>query len=163
MLFYLSIPGRKTVSFPKKITSGENLYKKCQNDLQDDDFKICFLVRSSIEAQKQTAIDKITALIKLMGGNVSYSGNYPGWKYEPKSNLRTLCIKVYKEQYKKTPIVTSIHAGLECGLFADKLKGLDAVSLGPNILDIHTPRERLEIASVERVWNFLLRVLEMIK
>lgn len=131
--------------------------------LQDDDFKICFLVRSSIEAQKQTAIDKITALIKLMGGNVSYSGNYPGWKYEPKSSLRELCIKVYKEQYKKNPIVTSIHAGLECGLFADKLKGLDAVSIGPNILDIHTPRERLEIASVERVWRFVLGVLKEIK
>ncbi|MBP5532365.1 MAG: aminoacyl-histidine dipeptidase [Lachnospiraceae bacterium] len=131
--------------------------------LQEDDFKICFLVRSSIEAQKQTAIDKITALIKLMGGDVSYSGNYPGWKYEPDSKLRELCVKVYKDQYGTDPVVTTIHAGLECGLFADKLKGLDAISIGPNILDIHTPRERLDIASVKRVWTFVLGVLKNIK
>ena len=131
--------------------------------LQADVFKICFLVRSSIEAQKKTAIDKITTLIKLMGGSVSYSGNYPGWKYEPASKLREICVKVYKEQYGADPIVTTIHAGLECGIFADKLKGLDAISIGPNILDIHTPRERLEIASVERVWKFVLGVLEMIR
>lgn len=131
--------------------------------LQADVFKICFLVRSSIEAQKKNAIDKITTLIKLMGGSVSYSGNYPGWKYEPASKLREICVKVYKEQYGADPIVTTIHAGLECGIFADKLKGLDAISIGPNILDIHTPRERLEIASVERVWKFVLGVLEMIR
>ena len=130
--------------------------------LQENDLKICFLVRSSIEAQKKTAIDKVTTLIKLMGGSVSYSGNYPGWKYEPASKLREICVKVYKEQYGADPIVTTIHAGLECGIFADKLKGLDAISIGPNILDIHTPRERLEIASVERVWKFVLEVLEMI-
>ena len=98
-----------------------------------------------------------------MGGSVSYSGNYPGWKYEPASKLREICVKVYKEQYGADPIVTTIHAGLECGIFADKLKGLDAISIGPNILDIHTPRERLEIASVERVWKFVLGVFEMIR
>ena len=132
-------------------------------ELLDDEFKICFLVRSSLEAQKQTAIDRITALIKLMGGDVLYSGNYPGWKYEPESKIRELCVKVYKEQYGTEPVVTTIHAGLEGGIFVDKLKGLDAISIGPNILDIHTPRERLEIASVERVWRFVLGVLKEIK
>ena len=131
--------------------------------LNDSDFKICFLVRSSIEAQKKTAIECVTTLIKLMGGCVSYSGNYPGWKYEPESKLRELCVKTYKEQYGTDPVVTTIHAGLECGIFADKLKGLDAISIGPNILDIHTPRERLDIASVERVWKFVLKVLESFK
>ena len=131
--------------------------------LNDNSFKICFLVRSSIEAQKKTAIECVTTLIKLMGGSVSYTGNYPGWKYEPDSKLRELCVRIYKEQYGTDPVVTTIHAGLECGIFADKLKDLDAISIGPNILDIHTPRERLDIASVERVWKFVLKVLESFK
>lgn len=132
-------------------------------DLKEDNFCISFLVRSSINAQKESAVNKNTKLIHLFGGSVSYTGNYPGWKYEPDSKLRELCVKTYKEQYGTDPVVTTIHAGLECGIFADKLKGLDAISVGPNILDIHTPRERLDIASVERVWKFVLRVLESFK
>ena len=87
-------------------------------------------------------------------------GNYPGWKYVRESKFRDLCVKKYNELYGKDPVITSIHAGLECGLFAEKLEGLDAISIGPNILDIHTPMERLEISSVERTWKLILRILE---
>ena len=123
-------------------------------------FSFDILVRSSIEGQKKTAINRIVELVKLMGGSTSFTGNYPGWRFDPNSKLREKCIRIYKKQYGKDPIVLSIHAGLECGIFADKLPGLDVVSIGPDILDIHTPSERLDIASVKRVWEFLISVLE---
>jgi len=128
--------------------------------LEDNTFKISFLARSMVDSQKDAVVKRITELIVSLGGTVSYQGNYPGWKYEPESPLRDKCVKVYKELYGKDPVINTIHAGLECGLFADKLDGLDAVSIGPDIFDIHTPRERLSIASVGRVWTFLLRLLE---
>ena len=69
-------------------------------------------------------------------------------------------VKTYEELYGKTPVVEAIHAGLECGLFCDRLPGLDAVSFGPQMRDIHTSRERLSIPSVQRTWEYLLAVLE---
>ena len=128
--------------------------------LEDNVFKMGFLVRSSIESQKESALNKIKILIELLGGKIKLFGNYPGWKFEPDSTLRDICVQAYKDSYGKEPIVDTIHAGLECGIFVDKLKGLDAISFGPNILDIHTPNERLDIASVERVWKMLLMILE---
>ena len=131
--------------------------------IEDDEFKISYLVRSAIDSQKESAIAKIRSLIELFGGSLSLCGNYPGWKFETVSPLREACVKAYKECYGKEPIVDAIHAGLECGIFVDKLKGLDAISFGPNILDIHTPNERLDIASVKRVWKMLLNILENLK
>ena len=128
--------------------------------LEEDCFKLGFLVRSSIEGQKKTAIKIISDLIELLGGKVSYTGDYPGWNYRADSKVREKCEKIYCQQYGKKPLVLSIHAGLECGIFINKLPGLDAVSFGPDILDIHTPRERLNIESVKRVWEFLLAFLK---
>ena len=68
-------------------------------------------------------------------------------------------VAVFRDQYGREPQVEAIHAGVECGLFAGKLPGLDAVSIGPDLTDIHTPRERMHVASVQRVWRFLLEVL----
>ncbi|MBR5178363.1 MAG: aminoacyl-histidine dipeptidase [Lachnospiraceae bacterium] len=131
--------------------------------LEKEVFNISFLVRSSVESQKETCINRIKALIKTLHGKVTLCGNYPGWKYKKDSPLREACIKAYKKCYGKKPVIDIIHAGLECGLFVDKLEGLDAISFGPNILDIHTPNERLDIASVGRVWKMLLNILESMK
>ena len=128
--------------------------------IDEDSFKMSILVRSSIESQKTDAIKKIRICVEMMDGSVELKGNYPGWKFENESALRELCISSFKHVYGKDPLVNIIHAGLECGLFVDKLGGLDAISFGPNILDIHTPKERLDIASVERVWRMLLDILE---
>ena len=132
-------------------------------ELKPDKFCFSFLVRSSIDAQKDAAVAKIAKLAKILGGKVSYTGNYPGWKFSADSPLREVCRETYVELFNKEPVISSIHAGLECGLFASKLLGLDAISIGPDILDIHTPNERLDIASVGRVWKFLLTVLEKMK
>ena len=78
----------------------------------------------------------------------------------PESRLRDVCRRVYTEQTGREPQVVTIHAGLECGLLAEKLPGLDGVSVGPDMADIHTPRESLSIPSVGRVYAFVLGVLK---
>ena len=88
------------------------------------------------------------------------TGDYPAWKYEPFSPIRSLCADVFRDLYRTEPKIEAVHAGLECGYFADKIRGLDCVSFGPDLLDIHTPRERMRISSVQRVWRFLLEVLK---
>ncbi len=139
------------------VQTSQNMGVTC---LKENEFLMGFLVRSSIDRQKDTAVNRISALIKMLGGSVELFGNYPGWKYAADSKLRDLCVKNYRKLFGKEPVVNSIHAGLECGILADKLKGLDVVSMGPNILDIHTPKERLDIASVERTWKLILGILE---
>lgn len=87
-------------------------------------------------------------------------GEYPAWEYKKDSHLREVMVQVYKEMFGKEPKVLAIHAGLECGLLAEKMPGLDCVSIGPQMHDIHTSREKLDIASTARTWNFLLKVLK---
>ena len=87
-------------------------------------------------------------------------GEYPAWEYKKDSVLRDTMVEIYRKMYNSDPQVLAIHAGLECGLLGEKLPGLDCVSIGPQMHDIHTSRERLEIASTERVWKFLLEVLK---
>lgn len=86
-------------------------------------------------------------------------GAYPAWEYRKDSPLRDLMCEVYREQFGKEPEIQAIHAGLECGLLSDKLPGLDCVSFGPEMADIHTSREKLSIASVGRMWDYLLEIL----
>ncbi|MBQ4252374.1 MAG: aminoacyl-histidine dipeptidase, partial [Erysipelotrichaceae bacterium] len=87
-------------------------------------------------------VDRLTALTEFVGGSVSVSGDYPGWQYRRESPLRDLLVDVFTEQYGHAPRVEAIHAGLECGLFCGKLPGLDCVSVGPDLDEIHTFRER---------------------
>ena len=85
------------------------------------------------------------------------------WEYRKDSPLRERMVAVFREQYGREPKVEAIHAGVECGLFAGKLPGLDCVSFGPDLTEIHTCRERMHIASVQRVWRYTLEVLRRCK
>ena len=125
-----------------------------------DRFSATFSVRSSVNAEKQEVLDQLKALADMLGGTYSQDGEYPAWEFRKESRLRDTMVRVYRELFGQEPKVEAIHAGLECGLFSQKLEGLDCVSIGPNIRDIHTTRERLEIASTERIWKFLLEVLK---
>jgi len=118
-----------------------------------------FAVRSSMESAKYALIDRISATAEIAGADISVAGVYPGWKYRVVSPLRDKMKKVYETMYGSEPTIEAIHAGLECGFFSEKIDGLDCVSIGPDILDIHTPRERLDVTSVARVWDFLCTVL----
>lgn len=119
-----------------------------------------FNVRSSVDSQKEMLKNRLVSLTTQLGGQVEYLGDYAGWQYQEKSPLRDRMVQVFEKQYGKQPKVEAIHAGLECGMFAGKIPGLDCVSVGPDLFDIHTPRERLSISSVQRLWKFLVEVLK---
>ena len=88
---------------------------------------------------------------------------YPGWEYAKESNIRDICIEAYKDMFNKEPLVGAIHAGLECGLLMDKIPGLDAISMGPDAYDAHSPNEHVSISSVENIYNLLCEILKRIK
>lgn len=126
----------------------------------DTDFHMSWSVRSSVNKEKEELLEKIQKLADFHGAQSTVQGEYPAWEYKKDSVLRDTMTRVYTEMYGKEPKIVAIHAGLECGILSEKLPGLDCVSIGPNMQDIHTSRERLEIASVKRTWDFLLEVLK---
>lgn len=125
----------------------------------EDSVSLCYSVRSSVESEKHALVERLQCLTGALYGSTEISGDYPAWEYRENSPLRRLMSRIYAERYKKEPVIQSIHAGVECGLFAGKLPGLDCVSFGPDILDIHTPNESLGIESVKRTWEYLLEIL----
>ena len=125
-----------------------------------DRFTATFSVRSSVNAEKEGLITKLKELADFYNGAYSQSGTYPAWEFKKDSRLRDVMVPIYTQMFGKEPKVLAIHAGLECGLLGDKLPGLDCVSIGPQMHDIHTSREKLEIASTKRTWDFLLEVLK---
>ena len=119
-------------------------------------------VRSSVEPAMEHIREKICFLAEFLGGTAKAEGGYPAWEYKEDSPLRHVMAEVYEELYGRPPKVAAIHAGLECGVFYRAIPGLDCVSIGPDILDIHTPDEKLSIPSTRRVFDYLLDVLKRI-
>ena len=117
-------------------------------------------VRSNIDEKKDELLKTLMDICDINKATYSTHGDYPGWAYKKDSVLREKMIKIYEEMYGEKPMVMALHAGLECGVFAKKIPGLDAVSFGPWLYDIHTTKERMSLSSAERVWNFILKVLE---
>ena len=126
---------------------------------EDDAVELHFGVRSSVASQKEMLTERLTVLTHQLGGTVEVFGDYPAWEYRAESPLRELMCEVYREQYGAEPKIEAIHAGLECGLLCEKLPGLDCVSIGPELLEIHTARERMSVESVGRVWRYVREVL----
>ena len=122
--------------------------------------KMTFSVRSSVNSEKQELLGKLKELAAFYGADYSQMGEYPAWEYKADSKLRSIMVDTYTRMYGKEPEVLAIHAGLECGLLGEKLPGLDCVSIGPQMQDIHTSREKLDIASTARTWDFLLEILK---
>ena len=121
---------------------------------------LTFSVRSSVNSEKEELLQKLRDLAAFYDAGYSQMGEYPAWEYKTDSSLREKMVSIYTEMFGKEPKVVAIHAGLECGLLSEKLPGLDCVSIGPQMHDIHTSREKLEILSTERTWKFLLEVLK---
>lgn len=147
-----SIPGLPETSLNLGIVS-----------LQGDEAHLTFSVRSSVSSRKQKIIDKLCCVAEVCGTQAQVSGEYPAWEYAENSPLRDRMVRIFHEQYGSEPQVVAIHAGLECGILSEKLPGLDCVSFGPDLPDIHTANERMNIPSVQRVWAFLLEVLRQSK
>lgn len=115
--------------------------------------------RSSIGSLKQAINNQFTSLAYLVGAELVIDSDYPEWQYNPDSNLRTHFEKVYKDMFKKDSEVVAIHAGVECGLFKEKLPDLDMISIGPDMADVHTPNEHVSISSIQRTYSYLVEVL----
>jgi len=107
--------------------------------------------------------DKLINIIEVVGGEAEVMGDYPAWEYKAESKLREEIAVAFENVYGKEVKFDAIHAGLECGILSEKIEGLDCVSFGPQNFDIHTPQERLNIESTERVWNFLVEFLKQAK
>ncbi|MGN0264700.1 MAG: aminoacyl-histidine dipeptidase [Oliverpabstia sp.] len=130
--------------------------------LEEDALYASCGVRSSFGSAKLHVSDQICYLTEFLGGEYHTHGDYPAWEYKKDSRLREIMSEVYKNMFNKEPVVKAIHAGLECGLFYDSIPGLDCVSFGPNMKDIHTTEEKLSISSTARMWDYLVKVLEEI-
>ena len=126
----------------------------------EEELKLTFAVRSSVNQEKRDLLQKLRDIAAAYGADYSEMGDYPAWEYKKDSNLRDTMVRIYTEMFGKEPQVVAIHAGLECGILSDKLPGLDCVSIGPQMHDIHTSREKLEIESTRRTWEFLLEILK---
>ena len=125
-----------------------------------DRLNVTLSVRSSVNAEKLELLAQLKKMAEMFEADYSENGAYPAWEYKKESRLRDVMVATYRDLFGKEPKVEAIHAGLECGLFSEKLPGLDCVSIGPEMHDIHTSRERLEIGSTQRTWEFLLAVLK---
>ena len=119
-------------------------------------------VRSSIDSAKAALIGQLKSIGALADARVEVTGDYPGWTYRKESLLREKMVDSYRKLYGEEPKVEAIHAGVECGLLAYKIPELDCVSIGPEMKNIHTTEEELSISSAERVWNYLLNVLQVL-
>ena len=132
-------------------------------ELKEDALVTETSIRSSVGSRKEDLRDKLINIIELVGGEAEVIGDYPAWEYKAESKLREEIAVAYQNVYGVAPEFTAIHAGLECGILSEKIDGLDCVSFGPENFDIHTPKERLNIASTERVWKFLIEYLKQAK
>ena len=128
--------------------------------LDKEAFSMTFSVRSSVNGEKTELLERLEKLAGMYDAAYESKGHYPAWEYKADSILRDVMVSEYKAMFSADPAVVSIHAGLECGLLGEKIEGLDAVSIGPEMHDIHTSRERLGIASTARMWEFIKAVLK---
>ncbi len=131
--------------------------------LKSGSFCASFSLRSSVEKEKTALAEKISGIISDFGGRAEVDGDYPGWEFNPDSDLLKHMKHVFYDMFGKEPVIEAIHAGLECGIFAGKLPGLECVSISPDVFDIHTPDERLDLASTQKTWDFVKNVLKTMR
>lgn len=129
-------------------------------DANGDEIKILLSPRSSITSLQEDVKDRIRILAEVLGFDVVFEYEYPGWSYAEHSAVRDVFCESYRELFGTELRIESIHAGLECGLFAAALDGLDAIAVGPQLADVHTPDEHMDLASFERFYVLLVDVLK---
>ena len=132
-------------------------------ETSQDAVRTVSLIRSSVESRKQQLREQLEVCARVAGGTARTVSEHPAWQFDPDSELRKVMVDIYERMFGKEPVVSAVHAGLECGLFLGKRPDLDCVSFGPNILDIHSFNEKLDIASTERTWEFLKEILKELK
>ncbi len=129
----------------------------------DDLVEVLVSQRSSTESSLENIGNTIAATFELAGADVEFSDRYPGWKPDPSTKLLEVSVKAYKELFDKEPVVRAIHAGLECGLFFTKYPNVEMISFGPTLREVHSPKERLLIPTVNMAWKLLVDIIERLK
>jgi dipeptidase D len=154
--------GIKSMSMDIKglVESSNNLGVLTTND---DSILYECAIRSSVKSLKYAILEEIKLLAALTGSTIETTGDYPEWQYNPVSPIRDTFVRVYEKLYNKEPEIYALHAGVECGLFKEKLPDLDMISFGVNLYDVHTPDEHLSIPSTERGYVYLCEVLKELK
>ena len=131
--------------------------------LDDNIIHITTSQRSDIDSEKHNIAQMVEATFAMIGARVQHGEGYPGWAPNPNSHVLAVAVACYEQLFGKKPIVRSIHAGLECGLFLEKYPGMDMISFGPTLRGVLSPDEKIEIESVQKWWDHLLLILREIK
>lgn len=145
----------------------KNLVESSNNigilDCDDNAVTITCAIRSSVRTLKFLMRDQMAVLAQAAHADISFNNDYPEWAFSVDSPLRDKAVAVYEEMYGKKPAVISVHGGLECGFFKEVYPDMDMISIGPNLTDVHTPQERLEIPSAERIYAWLVKLVAALK
>ena len=149
-----------SVDFPGLVQTSLNLGVM---HTDEDGVKFTFSVRSSIASQKEMLVQRVRSIVEFAGGTVSERSSYPGWQYDRHSALRARVQEVYHDLTGCEGRIEATHGGLECGLFIEKIPGLDALSMGPELHDVHSVNERLNVASTARVYALVCEILKRSK
>jgi dipeptidase D len=128
--------------------------------LSDKEFVLIVNMRSLAESEKEALADKIEYLVETIGGKYTEEYDYPAWEFCEDSELRKSAFESYQRMFLQNPRLRGFHAGLECGVFYKKIESVDIISFGPDIYNIHTPKERLSISSTQKVYEYLIEILK---
>jgi dipeptidase D len=150
---------RMTDGIPELVETSTNLSIIKTNP---DKIQINCLLRSSVDTAKENLAEVIRALFDLAGARSSFTGSYPGWKPNMNSGIVKVMDNVYHEMYNKKMEIKAVHAGLECGIIGGVYPDLDMVSFGPTIRHPHSPDEKVNVPSVQKFWDFLIKTMESI-
>ncbi len=150
---------RMSADFDDLVETSNNIAKV---EVGNGKLSIQCLTRSSVESSKMDLANALRATFELMGCEVTFSGSYPGWTPNPKSEILDVLTSIYEKQNGHQANVVACHAGLECGILGTNYPDMDMISFGPTIRGAHSPVERVSISSVQKYWKFVLEILENI-
>jgi dipeptidase D len=128
--------------------------------IENDTILITTSQRSDVDSEKMNIAHMVAAVFRLIGAEVEHGEGYPGWAPNPESAILKIAVESYKQLFGYEPVVRSIHAGLECGLFLEKYPGMDMISFGPTLRGVHSPDEKVDIETVGKWWKHLVDILE---
>lgn len=164
LIFLLNCAPNGIMEMSKSI---ENLVETSLNlgvlNTEEDAVNLVFALRSNKQSALDALEERVVRFGKTVGCVTEASGHYPPWEYKSESVLRCLTAQIFEEQYGRPPKIEAIHAGLECGVLASKIKDLDCISIGPDLRDVHTVKERLSIPSTAETYGLLTALLRRLK
>ena len=150
---------RMSPEIPELVETSNNIARV---RIKDGNVKIGCLTRSSVESSKMDLAMMLRATFELIGCEVEFSGDYPGWAPDMDSSILKVLSSLYETLFNEKPHVAACHAGLECGILGTHYPDMEMISFGPNIKGAHSPDERVQISSVQKFWIFVLEILKHI-